>query len=115
MLGGAAAATDNRATRVNALFPFGSKIPTSEYMYYMNYTNGYCVYSTMVRPYVPVLIVSDSKFVSPGEHGCYETVRLHLNDVECDRSDSSRLLSVPVSHHLPPRVSTGELCEQTKF
>ena len=37
-------------------------------------------------------------------------IRLHLNDVECDRTDSSRLYSVPVSHHPPPRLSTGEIC-----
>ena len=38
-----------------------------------------------------------------GERGCKTTVRLHLNDVECDRFDPSRLYSVPVLHHPPPR------------
>ena len=40
----------------------------------------------------------------------HSPICLHLYDVECDRSDSARLLSAPVLSRSPPSVSSRLFC-----
>ena len=63
------------------------------------------------RPVAAVILLRAPHEGVAGEARLHHSpICLHLYDVECDRSDSARLLSAPVLSRSPPSVSSRLFC-----